>query len=221
VTPNVDELVGIQHMIMEPGHAVSELVLMKLIIGLGNPGPEYDSTKHNAGFRVVDFIANKYAAVFANKKELHCQLAKLEIEGQPVLLVKPTSFMNNSGRAVTAVLNWHKELQLSDLIIVHDDVSLPLGRLRLQHDGGAGGHHGIESAIECLGDRREFDRLKFGVGPDPGGDIRAEYVLSSIPTTLEPLYKKCTLTAADALECWLSSGIQEAMNKFNGITVEL
>jgi PTH1 family peptidyl-tRNA hydrolase len=194
---------------------------MKLIVGLGNPGTEYESTKHNAGFRVVDLLSGKYEAVFANKKELHCQLAKVQICDQQVLVVKPATFMNNSGRAVNAVLNWHKELQLSDLIIVHDDVSLPLGRLRLQHEGGAGGHHGIESTIESLGDRREFDRLKFGVGPDPGGDIRAEYVLSKIPKQLELLYEKSCATAVDALEYWVSSGIQEAMNKFNGIVIEL
>jgi PTH1 family peptidyl-tRNA hydrolase len=205
---------------MESLQAVSELVLMKLIIGLGNPGLEYALTKHNVGFWVVDLLASKYSAAFANKKELHCQLAKVEIANQSVLLVKPITFMNDSGRAVAAVLNWHKELEFSDVIIVHDDVSLPLGRLRLQHHGGAGGHHGIESTMDLLGGSSEFDRLKFGVGPDPGGDVRAQYVLSKVPAQLETLSKKCAELAVDALEFWLSNGIQEAMNKFNGITIE-
>lgn len=197
-----------------------KLELMKLIVGLGNPGSEYELTKHNAGFRVVESLAGKYSETFANKKDLRCLLSKVNIDGQPVVLIKPTTFMNDSGRAVKAVLNRHKELNLSDLIVVHDDVSLPLGRLRLQHHGGAGGHHGIESIIEHLGGSQEFDRLKLGVGPDPGGDVRADYVLSKIPAKHKLWYEQCTQVAVEALLCWLSAGIQEAMNKFNGRVIE-
>jgi PTH1 family peptidyl-tRNA hydrolase len=193
---------------------------MKVVVGLGNPDLKYHSTRHNAGFRVVDRLGTASGAHFSAKRDLHCDLAKVEIAGQEVLLVKPTTYMNLSGRSVVAVLSWYK-VQRNDLLVVHDDVSLPLGRIRLQKAGGAGGQHGVESIIECFGGAKEFHRLKFGVGPDPGGSQRASFVLSSFPEDQRELLERSIALAAEAVGAFLKEGILLAMNQFNGIQLDL
>jgi PTH1 family peptidyl-tRNA hydrolase len=196
----------------------------KLIVGLGNIGNEYVGTRHNAGFSVVDELAsgrsgtNSGAAEFKLVKEFHAHVGKLNIGGSNAILAKPTTYMNLSGRAVNAILNYFK-IELQDLIVVHDDVSIPLGKVRLQKAGGAGGQHGVESIIESLGGRKEFSRLKFGVGPDPGGARRAQYVLSRIPVDDQELYQKVVQLSAEAISFWSSRGILESMNKYNSINL--
>lgn len=192
---------------------------MKLIAGLGNPGPEYYLTRHNSGFVVVEKIGTTHGAHFSLKKDLFCELAKIRLFGEDLILAKPLTYMNLSGRSMCAVLHWYK-ISRKDMLVIHDDVSLPLGKIRLQKDGGAGGQHGIESIIECLGSN-EFPRLKFGVGPDPGGSDRADYVLSRFPAADQPLLDRSVALAADAAITWLRSGISEAMNKFNGMRLDL
>jgi len=167
---------------------------------------------------VVDELAARSGAHFGNKRDLSCDLAKVELLGDQVVLVKPTTFMNLSGRAVQAVLRWFK-VESEQMMIIHDDVSLPLGRIRLQAGGGAGGQHGIESVIQSLGGSTRFDRLKVGVGPDPGGDVRGDYVLSPFPQSDAELVEKVVAAAADAASSWLRSGIKEAMNGHNGINL--
>src|SRR6185369_7117687 len=135
---------------------------MKIIVGLGNPELRYYSTRHNAGFRVVDLLATELGAHFKVANDLKADVAKVNYKTHTVLLAKPKTYMNLSGDAVQRILHWYKA-DLSALLVIHDDVSLPLGRLRLQKGGGAGGQHGVESIIECLGGRKEFDRLKVGV----------------------------------------------------------
>jgi peptidyl-tRNA hydrolase, PTH1 family len=189
---------------------------MKVIVGLGNPGLDYYFTRHNAGFAVVDEIGRvdgSLGASFANKKNLFCDMSKIALSGDEIILVKPITYMNDSGKSVQAVLNWYK-LASSDLLVVHDDVSLPLGRIRVQAKGGAGGQHGVESIIQQLGGQ-DFDRVKVGVGPDPGGDIRGKYVLQVEPNT--DLYKRSIKQAAEAAVFWLQNGAVDAANKFNGI----
>ncbi|RTL39317.1 MAG: aminoacyl-tRNA hydrolase [Candidatus Melainabacteria bacterium] len=195
----------------------------KLIVGLGNIGNEYVGTRHNAGFSVIDELAQAnvaggIAADFKLVKDFHSHVGKAVINGSSVILAKPTTYMNLSGRAVNAILNYFK-IELHDLLIVHDDVSLPLGRLRMQKAGGAGGQHGVESIIEALGGRKEFSRLKFGVGPDPGGARRAQYVLSRIPAADQELYQKMVRLSAEAISFWVSKGVIESMNKYNSINL--
>jgi|688.fasta_scaffold271795_2 PTH1 family peptidyl-tRNA hydrolase len=195
----------------------------KLIVGLGNIGNEYVGTRHNAGFSVIDELATMPNAVSASAefklvKDFHAQVGKLNVSGSNLILAKPTTYMNLSGRAVYAILNYFK-IELQDLLVVHDDVSLPLGRLRLQKAGGAGGQHGVESIIETLGGRKEFSRLKFGVGPDPGGARRAQYVLSRIPGDDQELYRKMVHMSAEAISFWVQKGILESMNKYNSINL--
>lgn len=195
----------------------------KLIVGLGNIGSEYIGTRHNAGFSVIEELAaaqvgSTAGAEFKNVKEFSAYVGKLNIGGSNVILAKPTTYMNLSGRAVNAILRYFK-IELEELLVVHDDVSIPLGRLRLQKAGGAGGQHGVESIIECLGGRKDFSRLKFGVGPDPGGAKRAQYVLSRIPVADQELYQKMVQLSAEAISFWNTKGILESMNKYNSINL--
>ncbi len=189
---------------------------MKVIVGLGNPGLEYYFTRHNAGFAVIDEVGrlkDSIGAQFSNKKNLYCDLAKIDLSGVEVILVKPVTYMNDSGKSVQSVLNWFK-IEPKDLLVIHDDVSLPLGRIRVQAQGGAGGQHGVESIIQQLGGQG-FDRIKVGVGPDPGGDVRGKYVLQVEPNS--DLYNRCIKYAAQAAHGWLTAGAVETANKFNGL----
>lgn len=188
---------------------------MKVVVGLGNPGSVYENTRHNAGFMVLDALAQMHSLEFRDSKPLLCQYAKGRCADQDLVLVKPMTYMNLSGRCVQSVLSWFK-CQSQEMIVLHDDVSLNLGRLRFQKDGGAGGQHGVESIIEALGGSKQFDRLKIGVGPDPGGARRADYVLGKLPQAERQIFELVTKAALDGLSLWLSCGVQAAANKFNG-----
>jgi peptidyl-tRNA hydrolase, PTH1 family len=196
-----------------PGNLSDDL---KILVGLGNPGSKYDLTRHNIGFQLVDFIGTECNASFKVMKNLQCEVAKGRLENQQILLVKPNTYMNASGNAFVAVRQWYKQ-PLSNFLVLHDDTSLPLGRIRVQKNGGAGGQHGVESIIESLGGSNQFDRLKFGVGPDPGGDRRADYVLKKFPNEQSELVSSCLELAVRAVKTWLTKGTEAAMNSFNGI----
>ncbi len=178
---------------------------------------------------LLNFLG-QHDSAFSHKKALYADIAKVKLqsakrknsakpeESQDLLLVKPTTYMNLVGKSVQAILSWYK-IDLSDILIVHDDVSLPLGKLRLQKDGGAGGQHGIESIIEVCGGKNNFSRLKVGCGPDPGGDKRANYVLAPLPVLEREIYELCITTAANAaLDCF-QFGIAKAMNQYNGLNL--
>lgn len=189
---------------------------LKLIVGLGNPEPRYWETRHNAGFWIVDRIATKYSVNLQHKKDLFADTTKVSIGRQEVVLAKPTTYMNLSGRSIAAFLHWFK-IDPVDLLIIHDEVALPLGKIRMQHGGGAGGHHGIESTFESIGKDKVFDRLRIGVGPDPGGDIRGHFVLSPIDPEDRELKEKSLAMATDAVYMWLARGHKDTANKFNGM----
>jgi PTH1 family peptidyl-tRNA hydrolase len=191
---------------------------MKLIVGLGNPGHEFELTRHNAGFQVLDNLSTVSGGEWKIAKNLQAAIIKGRLANQEVVLAKPVTYMNLSGRAVVAILQWFK-MSPSDLYVIHDDVSLDLGRLRIQMGGGAGGQHGVESIIADLGGNKNFARLKFGVGPDPGGAVRADYVLKKIAEVDRALYDKCIVNAREAMICMLVQGVQKAMNTFNGLDV--
>ena len=191
---------------------------MKLIVGLGNPGNEYDLTRHNAGFEVLDALGTISGVEWKIAKNLQAAIIKGRIANQDVVLAKPVTYMNLSGRAIVAILQWFK-LTAADLHVVHDDVSLDLGRIRIQSGGGAGGQHGVESTIESLGGNKNFVRLKFGVGPDPGGARRADYVLKRIPESDRDLYGRVITLSRDAMIDVLTAGVLKAMNKYNGINL--
>ena len=194
----------------------------KLIVGLGNPGGKYDNTRHNVGFSMLDAFGEKYKIVGKQEDKFLSWYGKEQIkfgeENYNVILGWPTTFMNTSGEAVLKLLNWFK-LKPKDLIVVHDDVSLNLGKIRIGFNSGAGGHHGVESIIQLLGGDEEFTRLRVGIGPDPGGDKRADYVLRKFTPAEENLVKKMVQVSVEALETIITKDVGEAMNKFNGIEV--
>lgn len=197
-------------------------VQSKLILGLGNPGTEYENTRHNVGFAALDAFGEKYKITGKQEDKLLCWYGKgnIEIDKQTfnVILSWPTTFVNNSGNAVVKLLSWFK-LEAKDLIVVHDDVALNLGKIRVGFNSGAGGHHGIESMIQMLGGDKEFTRLRIGVGPDPGGDIRKDYVLKKFSKIENNLVKDVIDLSIQALETILTKDVGEAMNKFNGLEV--
>jgi len=200
----------------KPNDMPPDQAKLKIIVGLGNPGSTYDLTRHNIGFRLLDYLGTECNASFKAEKRLQAEIAKVQLEGQDVILVKPATFMNLSGRAFLAVSQWYK-VPLNSFLVAHDDTSLHLGRIRMVKSGGAGGQHGIESIISTLGGRTEFARLKFGVGPDPGGDRRADYVLGKFPASQSALLEDSLNLAKNATKDWMQNGIDHAMNSFNGI----
>mgnify|MGYP003384259898 CR=1 FL=1 len=196
---------------------------MKILAGLGNPGDQYYETRHNAGFRVIDLLAtmdgtteNYQTKKFAFSAAV-CQFKKIKIQQHDVLLLKPLNYMNLSGVGVKAALNWFK-LKQEDLLVIHDEVSLPLGKIRIQEKAGAGGQHGVENIIEHLGNN-QFARLRVGVGPDPGGDKRADFVLSKVSEKDQIQYQKVLLTSVEAAKYWLGNGTLKSANIYNGLEI--
>lgn len=184
---------------------------MKLIVGLGNPGPEYKNTRHNAGFMVVEELARQLKV----KKEIHAHnaiIAQAQFKAEPVMIAKPLTFMNLSGQAVKSIVNKYK-ISLPDLIVVSDDMDLELGRLRIRAGGGSGGQKGMQSIVDNLG-TDNFARLRMGIGrPDHYNVV--DYVLTGFEKDEEEVFQAAIKRAADALTIWLVNGIQRAMNKYN------
>lgn len=185
---------------------------MYLICGLGNPGKEYEITRHNVGFSVVDALAVKYSLQIKEDKIFSSAIGKSE----NLVLIKPITYMNNSGIAVQKVLNWFK-LPVENMIVIHDEIALDLGRIRISKNRGAGGHHGIESIISHLSGSKDFIRIRVGIGPDPGGDIRSDYVLGKFNNKDKEIFNKVTDICIEAVEMILNAPIEEVMNKYNGM----
>lgn len=183
----------------------------KIIVGLGNPGPRYAPSRHNAGFHVLDRLAEKHQLLFSRKR-FNARLAEGEIESRRVLLVKPQTFMNLSGEAVARVMNAYGT-PFSDIIVVYDDLDLPVGKLRLRARGSAGGHHGMESIITHI-HSSEWARLRIGIGrPVSRQDV--DHVLGRFSQEEEQTMEVAYARAVEAIEIWLSEGIEKAMNLYN------
>jgi PTH1 family peptidyl-tRNA hydrolase len=187
---------------------------MKLIVGLGNPGPRYRGTFHNVGFDVVDEVARRRGASFeAAPAGANALLARVRDGNGGALLVKPLTFMNVSGDAVGALQRYFR-IPVEDVLVVVDDVALPAGRLRVRRSGSAGGHNGLKSIIACLG-TDGFARLRVGVGRgDPRRDL-SDHVLSRVAGELRETLVEATGQAADATELFLGAPIEEVMKRFN------
>jgi PTH1 family peptidyl-tRNA hydrolase len=189
---------------------------MKLIVGLGNPGREYEHTRHNVGFQVAEELAHRYRVTLKNRGSWKARVAKIAEIGEGVLLAEPTTFMNLSGRAVREIASFHK-LAPSDVLIVVDDADLPLGRLRLRTSGSAGGHNGLKSIIQELG-TIEFPRLRVGVGRQ-AGELKS-HVLGRFSTEERDQIEAAVKRAADAAELFARENILAAMNRFNAAQVD-
>ena len=187
----------------------------KMICGLGNPGPSYANTRHNTGYRVVAGIASargiKEAAWTTNRGQ--ARFCTADVEGAALALVQPLTFMNLSGQAVRPLLR-RFNLAPADLLVVHDDLDLPLGAIRLRAEGGAGGHRGVQSIIDELG-TRGFARLRVGIGRPPEGEDPVEYVLGLVSWDLRPQWEDVLGQAAAAAQGWATLGLEAAMNRFN------
>jgi peptidyl-tRNA hydrolase, PTH1 family len=189
---------------MEPLH---------LIVGLGNPGAEYTKTRHNAGFLLVGTLAARWQAAWKNERRFNARLARAEHRGRRVLLCQPQTFMNASGETVGALVNFYR-LPRTRVLVGVDDADLPLGEIRLRAGGSSGGHHGLESIEQHLGSR-EFARLRLGIGRRAGAREITDYVLSRFDRTEAALMEKVLDRAISQAECWLSDGVQKAM-QLNG-----
>jgi peptidyl-tRNA hydrolase, PTH1 family len=187
---------------------------MHIIIGLGNPGKEYEKTRHNLGFLTIEEIAKKIGVFeLREKNKVNAFLAEAEYGGGKLILAQPNTFMNNSGQAANALLNWYKILP-SSLIVVYDDVDLEPGQLRVREKGNAGGHHGMESIIQHIG-TAEFPRIRIGIGrPEEGGDVSA-HVLGKISNQESELLVPAIVSAAEAALLISTEGVETAMNRFN------
>jgi PTH1 family peptidyl-tRNA hydrolase len=185
---------------------------MKAIVGLGNPGPKYRGTRHNIGFEVVDELARRGQITF-EPAPAEALIARWRRADDVVLLAKPMTFMNESGQAVGELVRYFK-VELADLLIVVDEVQLPLGRLRARVRGSAGGHNGLKSVIAHLGD--EVSRLRVGVGRGDNRRDLADHVLSRFDTEEMAEVERMRTRAADAAETFVTSGIAAVMNAYNG-----
>ena len=183
---------------------------MKLIVGLGNPGTKYNGTRHNLGFAVVDALAERWAIEMTREK-FHAFFGDGDVRGQRVALLKPTTFMNRSGQAVLAAGRFY-QAEREDLLVISDDLALPLGRIRLRDGGSAGSHNGLQDIIDRVG-FSDFARLRVGIDA-PIGDP-STYVLSRFAPDELPVVQRVVEAVTDAAECWIEHGVTETMNRFN------
>lgn len=183
-----------------------------LVVGLGNIGDEYRDTRHNIGFRIVDHLAQQAGATFEDKR--YGFVTEMRLRGHKLLLLKPSTYMNLSGNAVRYWVN-QKKIDIERLIVVSDDLALPLGTLRMKPSGSEGGHNGLKSITQCLGTNR-YARLRFGIGNEFSRGHQVDFVLGHFDDQEEQLLKERVDKAGEAIKAFALSGIQFAMNNFNG-----
>ena len=184
---------------------------IKLVAGLGNPGKEYEQTRHNVGFRVVDLLSEKLG-IAVTKKKFGGLVGEGFFESKKLILLKPQQYMNLSGQVLATAAGFYK-LGLDDILVVSDDMALDVGRIRVRGKGSSGGQKGLGDIIAKLGSD-EFARLRIGIG-DSGRIPAVDYVLGRFNGEQQPEVDKAILTAYEAVVCWLCSGTEAAMNKFN------
>ncbi len=191
---------------------------MNVIVGLGNPGPNYQRTRHNIGFQSVDALSSTYRIQLSHTDSVS-QWGRGVIRGKEVLLVKPQTYMNLSGKSVSAVIS-RFYLTYQDLLVIHDDMDLPLGRIRIREKGGSGGHRGVASIIQYLG-ASDFPRLRVGIGRPPIDQQEPkEYVLKAFSKEEKAVVAEVIETVVQCVEVILVEGVPIAMNKFNSLDIK-
>lgn len=183
----------------------------KIVVGLGNPGKKYEGTRHNIGFELIAELSRRFSAS-KPKAKFEAEIAEISIGAERVLLVAPQTFMNASGRSIRQIVDFYQS-PIDALLVVCDDINLPLGSIRLRRSGSSGGQKGLENTIQQLG-TQEFSRLRIGVDA-PGDQETADYVLGRYGKREAPLIDTAIGTAAKAVEMWVAQGIGAAMNAFN------
>lgn len=186
---------------------------MYIIAGLGNPKREYDNTRHNIGFALIDALADQYNISVMDMKH-KALTGKGMINGQKVILVKPLTFMNLSGESIRPIVDYYKIDVSTELIVISDDISLPPGQIRVRKKGSAGGHNGLKNIIQHLGSE-EFQRIRIGVGEKPAGYDLADYVLGHFSKEEQPLIREGIEKAMKAATMMLEGDVDRAMNEFN------
>jgi len=186
-----------------------------LIVGLGNPGAEYARTRHNAGFLVVERLAERWQASWNYEKKFNARLARAQCKGRRLLLCQPQTYMNSSGQTVGALMTFY-QLPLTRLLVVVDDADLPLGGIRLRPGGSSGGHHGLESIERRLG-TRDYARLRIGIGRQEAARQITGHVLGKFNSTEAQSVDTVLNAASEQVETWLEAGIQQAMSQFNRV----
>ena len=189
---------------------------LRLIVGLGNPGSEYNHTRHNAGFDFIDLLAEQYRGNWQHDKKFFADISKIQLNGQEILLLKPLTFMNRSGKSVAAAANFYK-IPLEEILVAYDELDLPPGVARLKSGGGHGGHNGMRDIIACLGNQREFKRLRLGIG-HPGHSAQVvNYVLGKAPRSeaelIELAMREACGSLADIISHWHRA--MTSLNSFN------
>jgi len=191
---------------------------MKLIVGLGNPGKTYAHNRHNVGFRCLNYFARLHSIRF-DHRQCRARVGIGKIRGEKLLLAKPGTFVNLSGKSVAGLVRKH-DIHLSNLLVIYDDLDLPLGKIRLRQSGSSGGHKGMNSIISALGSK-DFPRIRVGIGRPQSEkqfiseDAIVNYVLSDFSPQEEATIKPVIAKVSEALDCFLTQGIEAAMNKFN------
>jgi PTH1 family peptidyl-tRNA hydrolase len=185
---------------------------LRIIVGLGNPGPEHQVTRHNAGFWFVDVLAQRHGVEFRDYRKFSGETARISISGQDIVLLKPTTYMNRSGLSVRQLSEFYK-IAADEILVAHDELDLPVGSARLKHGGGHGGHNGLRDTIAHIGD--SFWRLRLGIG-HPGNKTEViDYVLTRAPRAEEELILDAVNSAADCIPLILEQGAERAMTKLH------
>jgi PTH1 family peptidyl-tRNA hydrolase len=187
---------------------------MHLIVGLGNPGTEYEWSRHNLGFMLIDKLARQ-SQIKMSRRECSSIVGRGEIEGEQVKLVKPQTYMNLSGEAVSCLLRKH-DLSVEQVVIISDDLALPFGKIRIRARGSAGGHNGLKSIIAAIG-TSEFVRLRVGIQPEPPVSDAKRFVLDSFPRASRTEVESILDRSAEAIRVLLKYGLLRAMTEFNGV----
>ncbi|MDO5717471.1 MAG: aminoacyl-tRNA hydrolase [Tissierellia bacterium] len=187
---------------------------MKIIVGLGNPGLKYEATRHNAGFMVIDLLAKKLG-IKVKKIKWKSLYEKVNLRGESIILLKPQTFMNNSGIAVKEIVDYFG-VDIEDLIVIYDDIDIPFGTIRIKKSGSSGSHNGMKSIIYHLNDD-SFPRIRLSIGKKPDYFDLADYVLSGFSKKEAEVFDREVSAAASAVERILSEGLDAAMNEFNGM----
>ena len=185
---------------------------MYIIVGLGNPEPEYSKTRHNMGFDVINILAKKNN-IELNRSKFNAIYGTGIIENEKVILIKPQTYMNNSGEAVVEWLKFYKE-NLNNVIVIYDDMDTDIGKIRIRAKGGAGSHNGMKSMVKEL-NSEDFPRIRIGIGRPLDEFDRINYVIGNIGVEEYIRLQEGTNLGAEAVECWIKNGIDNAMNKFN------
>ena len=193
------------------------LVIPELIVGLGNPEPKYDKTRHNIGFAAVDELAKIWQMPLKENKRFQGLFSEGVVGGQKVRLLKPLTYMNRSGQSVRAVTDWYK-VQPQSVLVIYDDMDLPVGRLRMRLSGSAGGHNGMKSIIAHLGGQ-DFPRLRIGIGKSNGDKGTVSHVLGKFAPEEISTIEEILYVSLKAIELSLREGVEQSMNRYNGFLV--